>query len=248
MSEQRGASSVVSADSAFWTESWMPLVRVETTAWLLRADRGITNRANSAVPRGSAATAIDEFEAFYAERDLPRIAQIPNHAPFSALDGQLARRGYTLHTPTLVQLLRLRPEHAGVGGAAITDEPSAEWTARYLTTDGRGDERADRVQLEIVVRTPARYLMSADSDVAVTRLSLHGDIAALSCMGVADAQRGRGHGRQLLQATLAEAKALGCSYVALQVAAGNVAALRLYGSAGFTTVDRYHYRVGPARG
>ncbi|RZU65263.1 acetyltransferase (GNAT) family protein [Microterricola gilva] len=248
MSEQRGASSVVSADSAFWTESWMPRERVETSAWLLRADRGVTNRANSAVPRGSADTAIEEFEAFYAERALPRIAQIPNHAPFSGLDGKLARRGYTLHTPTLVQLLRLRPEHAGVGGAAITDEPSAEWTASYLATDGRGDERADSVQLEIVGRSPARYLMSADSDVAVTRLSVHGDIAALSCMGVADAHRGRGHGAQLLRATLGEAAALGCSYVALQVAAGNVAALRLYGSAGFATVDRYHYRVGPVRG
>jgi ribosomal protein S18 acetylase RimI-like enzyme len=203
------------------------------------------------VPRGSAGTAFEELEAFYAERALPTIAQIPNHAPFSGLDEQLARRGYTLHTPTLVQLLRLRPEHAGVGGAAISDEPTAEWTAGYLATDGRGDEAADRVQLEIVVRTPARYLMNsdvhADAGVAVARLSVHGDIAALSCMGVADAQRGRGHGAAMLRATLGEAAALGCSYVALQVAAGNVAALRLYGSAGFATVDRYHYRIAPAR-
>lgn len=246
MSELRGASSFVSADAAFWTESWMPHERVETASWLLRADRGVTNRANSAVPRGSAGTAIAEFETFYAERGMPAIAQIPNHAPFSGLDSQLARRGYTLHTPTLVQVLRLRPEHGGVGGAAISDAPSAEWTAGYLATDGRGDELADRVQLEIVARTPARYLTSADS--AVARLSVHGDVAALSCMGVADTQRGRGHGAAMLRATLGEAAALGCTHVALQVAAGNVAALRLYGSAGFATVDRYHYRVGPVRG
>ncbi|KQW05718.1 hypothetical protein ASC66_12200 [Leifsonia sp. Root4] len=238
----------MSADSAFWTASWMPHERAETASWLLRADRGVTNRANSAVPQEPATTAIEELEAFYAERSLPAVAQIPKHPRFSELDGELAARGYTLHTPTLVQLLRLRPEHSGVSGAAVTAEPSAEWTARYLATDGRGDERADAVQLEIVTRTPARYLMSADSDVAVARLSVHGDIAVLSCMSVAGAHRGRGHGGMLLRAAVGEAAALGCRHVALQVAADNVAALRLYGAAGFATVDRYHYRVGPATG
>lgn len=252
MSQLRGASSVVSAgvsaDSAFWTASWMPRERAETAWWLFRADRGVTNRANSAVPRGPAGTAIRELEAFYAERSLPAVAQIPTHARFSELDGELAVRGYTLHTPTLVQLLRLRPEHAGVGGAAITDEPSAAWTARYLATDGRGDERADAVQLEIVTRTPARYLISAESDVAVARLSVHGDIAALSCMSVAGTHRGLGHGGMLLRAAVGEAAALGCRHVALQVAADNAPALRLYRAVGFETVDRYHYRVEPATG
>lgn len=113
MSQLRGASSVVSAvvsaDSAFWTASWMPRESVDTASWLLRADRGVTNRANSAVPRGPAGTAVAELKAFYGERSLPAIAQIPTHARFSELDGELAVRGYTLHTPTLVQLLRHPP-------------------------------------------------------------------------------------------------------------------------------------------
>lgn len=47
--------------------------------------------------------------------------------------------------------------------------------------------------------------------------------------------RGRGHGRGLMEATVSEARRLGCTSIGLNVFGGNDVAIRLYQSMGFRT-------------
>lgn len=282
-SELRGAPFFVPSDAALWTESWAPELVVETDTWLFRADGGVTNRANSACARGSAASrslpaAILELESFYRARRLPPVVQIGTGPGSAEVDNALEARGYALHTPSLVQTRLLNDTQPAARGASegrghsalVSDAPPSAWFTGYLATNGRsGRQRSEQIQRALLTRGPARYLMKAARGpearsgpdtvsgtdaaapgpaVAVARLSVHGDIAVLSCMGVASAERGRGHAASLLDAVLAEASAWGCTAVALQVTADNVAARRLYTRAGFQTVDRYHYRVGMPAG
>jgi len=67
------------------------------------------------------------------------------------------------------------------------------------------------------------------------------DEAEILTVAVAGAARGRGHGRLLLDASLAELVRRRIRKVFLEVEAGNQAALRLYSSAGFE-------RIGTRRG
>lgn len=64
------------------------------------------------------------------------------------------------------------------------------------------------------------------------------DEADINNVAVAAAQRGRGYGRQLLQAVLARALNLGCKRLMLEVRPSNAPALALYQSLGFVVCGR----------
>ena len=64
------------------------------------------------------------------------------------------------------------------------------------------------------------------------------DEADINNAAVAAAQRGRGYGRQLLQAVLARALNLGCKRLTLEVRPSNAPALALYQSLGFVVCGR----------
>lgn len=64
------------------------------------------------------------------------------------------------------------------------------------------------------------------------------DEADINNVAVAAAQRGRGYGRQLMQAVLARAINLGCKRLILEVRPSNKPALALYQSLGFMVCGR----------
>ena len=64
------------------------------------------------------------------------------------------------------------------------------------------------------------------------------DEADINNVAVAAAQRGRGYGRQLLQAVLARALNLGCKRLTLEVRPSNAPALALYQSLGLVVGGR----------
>jgi ribosomal-protein-alanine N-acetyltransferase len=68
----------------------------------------------------------------------------------------------------------------------------------------------------------------------------------ITAVAVDPAQRRQGLGRQVLELLLAQAAARGAAHATLEVAAGNAAALALYGRCGFSTagVRRAYYRNG----
>ena len=74
-------------------------------------------------------------------------------------------------------------------------------------------------------------------------VKLEDDHAGLFALKTADAWRGRGLGRAIVAALLAEARRRGAATAYLQVTANNGPALALYRRFGFGTAYEYWYRA-----
>lgn len=71
-----------------------------------------------------------------------------------------------------------------------------------------------------------------------------GDLADLQRIAILPGARRRGLGRELLDSLVATAVERGATRILLEVAASNVAAISLYESFGFATIDRRAHYYG----
>ena len=248
------------------SRTWPPLRVVEVDGWRVGVSAGLTRRANSALLTGTPmdpAGALDRLEQVYADAGLPSVVRTPRPDPRDGAerDGsarQCARigallddRGYRTvsETDVLVRSLVGDPALPGrldLPGVRIAerDEPDDAWLALWL---GAKDDTADRATgRAILTGVPASYLsMTSTYDatpLAVVRVTLTDDWAALSCLVVAGSARRRGLARALTLRALHDASARGARRVFLQVEAHNAAAAALYWGLGFQPADRYAYR------
>ena len=87
------------------------------------------------------------------------------------------------------------------------------------------------------------FVLENDEAPLATAVCVHdGDLAGLFEIATGAAERGKGFGRRIVLSALKWARLRGAQTAWLQVEAGNEAAIRLYGSLGFTEAYRYHYR------
>lgn len=113
--------------------------------------------------------------------------------------------------------------------AAAFDDPARAWTAESVAA---------------TLSAPGTAALLAPGGCALLRVAA--DEAELLTIAVVPEARSRGLGGALLGASLQEAAALGAVRLHLEVGAGNVAALALYASAGFTRTGlRRGYYRGP---
>ncbi len=119
---------------AITARGWRPAeIQESVDGWLLRADRGWTGRANSALalrtPRRPLAEVSAAVIALYAERGLPARTQLPGPA-MDSLDRGLDRLGWrrTGQVDVLVCRLDLLAERAGAGRSAV-DRPASRGPA-----------------------------------------------------------------------------------------------------------------------
>jgi N-acetylglutamate synthase len=180
---------------------------VETSAdgWLLRADRGWTGRANSALALRTVRRALDDVlgdvTAWYADRGLPARIQVPLPAAFgpsadgpaadgpvatgpaTALDHALARRGWTGadHTDVLVARLDLL--------AARTNGSDARGGPVDVRLDARPDDdwlAAYHYRGRAPLPAGAGALLSRHDHAVFARVELDGAIAAIGRGAVDD--------------------------------------------------------------
>lgn len=217
---------------AIAASTWRAQEEVNLNGWILRADIGITKRANSALvltPEFEAAEQIEQVIDWYLPRNLdPTIILIPElHAN---LDTQLIARGFDNLIDCNVMVKDYSPAEVGFD-YEVQATPSNEWLA------AQGDQKI----IEILKRTPAIYISIREGErvIAVGRAGLTDEWAVLSRLWVDPDYRGRGFGRRLLQALELEAAR---SKIALQVTVENKVAVNLYESAGYVTHHIYRIR------
>ena len=238
--------------------AWPAEVRRRLGPWTLRADHGVTSRANSvfAVPVDDArrdadvANLIPEVEAFYAAQGLPPTFHISPAAFPSGLDGQLAAQGYVIEKPSQVWVAPLTSASAGADPGhddhqvVCSPAPDNEWLDTAL-----GSRGPDRVVMERIIRR-----VTADQCFAAVRADdgsvvscgsavLDGGWIGIYSMNTRPAARGRGRATRVLAALLEWGRARGATRAYLQVVADNTVAHRLYARAGFWYAYPYHYRV-----
>ncbi|WP_426594777.1 GNAT family N-acetyltransferase [Cellulomonas sp. McL0617] len=249
------------------SRTWPPLQVVEVDGWRVGVSGGLTRRANSALLTGTPADpmgALDRIEQVYADAGLPSIVRTPRPVGSGGagestvvppvcveVAAMLDARGYRTvsETDVLVRSLVGDPALPGrldLPGVRIEerDDPDDDWLALWL---GAKDDSADRATgRAILTGVPARYLSMTStydtSPVAVVRVTVTQDWAALSCLVVAGSARRRGLARALTLHALHDARERGARRVFLQVEAHNQAAAALYWGLGFEPADRYTYR------
>ena len=235
--------------------AWPARERVPLGPWVLRANAGVTRRANSVftadsreVPAGELRWLVEAAERFYAERGLPAVFQISAATRARELDDLLARRGYVVDGASEVWTADpSRVERPAISEGAVvvrSAEPSAAWFDLAFADDGR--ERR-RVHEQIVRRSPRpRVFVSAvvDGRTAACAMAVGGGgQPGLFCMTTAPEFRRRGLGSALLGEAAAWTEAHERAGMYLQVMKENEAAKALYWKAGFAPSYGYHYRV-----
>lgn len=224
---------------------WPGTTVVRMGGWSLHLGDGYSRRANSCHPTGDPerelGQAIGQVAGFYQEHGLRPRFQLAAHdwgpeEPGTALDRELAGRGWQVSAPSTTMVLDLRQQHHDARpGLRWRDHPDDEWL---------GFEPGPSAREKLLASAPAHYatLLAGESPIGTGRLAITDDWAGLSCVFISPEQRGRGHGRALTIAMMARARELGARFCCLQVLDANVSARGLYTSLDFVEHHRYHYR------
>jgi ribosomal protein S18 acetylase RimI-like enzyme len=244
----------------FAARAW-PAARVEELdGWRLRADDGVTRRANSVLANTSAdrlplAEKLARVEQFYARERLPARYQLCPASLPPDLDGMLAARGYRAVAPTAVQVAPLAAVRAAAlsglaDRARVADRLEDGWFATYCRADGfRGAEAERRGGILRRIARPTGYaLLELDGQIAAVGLGVaEGDWVGLFCMATCPEFRRRGAATAVLHALAHWGERHGAAHAYLQVMDDNAPARGLYTRAGFRTLYHYHYReaAGP---
>jgi GNAT superfamily N-acetyltransferase len=227
--------------------------------WRLRAMRGVTHRANSVwagpgEPPGGLARAIEEAEAFYAERALPATFQIAPVAD-ARLDGLLAARGYARTDETSVQVASAAQIARCGLRAGIVARCEARLSDAWFEISGRkGRFRGEAVPVyrafleRIAPRAGFASAGLAGAEIGAVGLAIVAPpLAGVFSMLTLPEQRRRGLAEGVLGAIARFAAERGALRLYLQVEVANEGARALYARAGFAELYRYHYRERRAR-
>ena len=244
---------------------WRALSRLEVDGFALQRSRGVTRRANSAVPIDPP-TDPDSLDAALTRIEglLGAAGESPTFRLFSAdgLDHEpvraaLEQRGYAAGPPVHVLLrpladLRAAPDPR----AAITvGAPPEDWLEASWRLAPRPEEGARTTLRDLMAGTPGVYLALTDTasnsreSVAVGRAALvphrRRTIAVLDQIAVDPGRRREGLGRAVVRSLLSLAAVQGADFALLEVETGNTAARALYRGEKFAPVGEYRYLTRP---
>ena len=220
--------------------------------WLLRFSEGVTGRANSVSPLYPSQKPLEEkvpyCEACYAKQGLPALFKVTDRD--TELAGYLAKRGYTVVTPTDVMVLDMdQTDPAGEMDCCVFDAKPDAWLAPYFEFEKRTDPHVRdvyrRIMDRVAVDTVYCTVLQDGQPAACASAALEQGWALLHNVVVDPARRGRGLGEKLCRALLSKAKEQGARYAYLQVVQGNDIALNLYRKMGFRKLYTYCYMKQP---
>ncbi|MEC1548788.1 GNAT family N-acetyltransferase [Bacillus rugosus] len=232
--------------------SWPSYIQKRMGQWLLRANFGVTKRANSVwtsavTPKGDYQQAAEHF---YKNLGLPVCFHISNASP-NGLDDALADSGYEKADECfqMTALCRDIMSHTDDNSRFTykrEQEPSSVWIDDFIRLEGFSPER-HRGYTNIFERMPpckAFFTMyDQESLTAVGTASVIDGYGGLSNIVVAKQHRGKGAGTQIIRALTEWAINNGAKYMYLQVLKENLAAISLYKKNGFSTISEHHYRI-----
>ncbi len=231
--------------------AWPALETARIAGWLWRYSGGGSQRANSVstvdFEGGDVEAALDEVEARYREKGAPaRLHTYSICRPASLIEA-LSARGYRQGETTLTMVRRLG-DAPPMPRVEANERATPDWLEVYL---GAITENRRAVNTLILQATPEprTFLAFRESGrVVSTALCVAepgappgGGLAVIECVATRQDARRRGGARAVLSGVEANASELGVRLLGLQVSQTNPAAIALYASLGFVTVDENRF-------
>jgi GNAT superfamily N-acetyltransferase len=227
---------------------WQPAETGQVGGWLLRASDGFSARGNSVLPLRPPGMPLDQAlaaaGAWYAERALPLMLQLPTEAR-RLLDAELGERGWPVRAPAHVLAARLDALHTGGAGARVdlSATPDEAWLGRYR--DGTATRPAARALLLRHERVTFATVRDGAEVVAIGRGVVDQGWLGVAAVEVDPARRRQGLAGSIMAALWAWGREQGAVRSYLQVETDNDPALALYERLGYWLHHSYHYRVQP---
>ena len=219
--------------------------------WILRADAGVTRRANSVFPFGDSGLPLDEaieyVVNFYRNRELiPRFQMSKASVP-TGLDDALARRGFAYEMKTYVHTCRIKDVLKASGGYQVemSSEPDDEWFSSYSRISGHSAEVL-RVRKGIFERMPVEKRFASvrerGSVIGISIGVIHRGWLGIFGVRTDEEHMRKGVAKSINRALISWAEDMGAQEAYLQVEADNESAIQLYESLGFKKKFTYWYR------
>ena len=247
------AESDITAFELMAGRAWPARYIEELEGWQLRADDGITWRANCVLPRGklegiTLSEAIESVIEFYSSRSMPTAFKMTRASQPKELDVKLDHLGFLkymithVQTASVDQVLDTQPTVR----VEIDIDPSPEWIRCYGKA-GKYDEHTLAVRTEIIRRISNKKAIASaylgKELVGVGLGVLEDDWIGLFSITTLEKFRRKGVAKSVNHAIVKWAKKLGARKTYLQVEANNDPALVLYKSMNFQTLYTYWYRI-----
>jgi ribosomal protein S18 acetylase RimI-like enzyme len=241
-----GSADAVRACEERIVNCWPAPSTLWVDGFIVRFAQGYSGRANSATPLLSGArldpVTLRAIEVLYREAGLPptfRDNGLMSRPSRALLDEQ----GYRIKDSSFGMILDLEKRVFPTWpGLELSPRPESEWlegVSAFQTSDKRSPEKL----LTIVggIRVPVRFalLRERGRPCAFGMLAVDRGYAEIASVMLDPAIRGRGLGKKLVQALLAEAIQLGASTGFLQVESTNAVARSLYAGLGYRDLYRY---------
>ena len=240
------SAAEILALSAVSSRGWRAEETADVGGWRLRANHGVTNRANSALPLRRPSTSLsdtlDAARKWYTTRGLPVRVQTPLHAR-RLLDAELAERGWPASHETLVLALRI-PAAPDAPGVHILAEPDDAWLDRFRNGTTPAGMRALITRHD---RVGFAEIRQGGVTVAIGRGAVDDDWLGITAVEVAPDQRRQGLATAIVHALWRWGTGVhGAKHSYLEVEADNEPAITLYRGLGYWEHHVYRYRTEPA--
>jgi ribosomal protein S18 acetylase RimI-like enzyme len=233
--------------------AWPSLQTLVYDGWIIRMSNGYGNRANSINPIYPSGIKQEEkfkhCDELFTRHGLLTTYKLTDCEEHKAIDEKLENLDYQKIHETSIQVCKIPGTAKGnSGGIIVRDDFSPQWTESVIAFN-RIEEKHTPVFKKIL------------GNVAVEKIVVHKEAGGriIGCgygaiernyVGVFDIVvkeefRGKGYGREIVEAVLSEAAKRGVTNTYLQVMLNNPAALHLYEKLGYKEIYRYWYRKKP---
>lgn len=228
--------------------AWPSLAEAVHGDWVLRFSDGLSRRGNSANPlrpgAGDVAGLLRAADIAFPQHGLPVLVRVPELLD-ATVERELAARGFAPEGETLTLYCDLPPGRMRRDpDVAIAPAPSADWLERVWKLKALGPrDRATYRAIVAALDIPCAFmaLRIEATIVAMGFVAINDGLLCIESLITDPARRGQGHAKRLVGAMLAWGIEQGVEGAALQVAADNAPAIRLYRGMGFQR-DLYRYR------
>jgi ribosomal protein S18 acetylase RimI-like enzyme len=233
------------------SNAWVAEETERFGGWLLRANAGVTRRANSVLPLGPPPPphdeAIEKVIDFYKERNLiPRFQMTEFSKPIE-LDRDLSERGFSvglqveIHTAAINHLTQKETTF----DVLVSNDISDGWMSVYSESSGY-EESSMETRKGLMKRTTLQKgfaIAKIDRELAGVGFGVvEGKWLGLFNIAVHPSMRGRGVALAVNIALAEWGHQRGARSAYLQVESENIPALKLYSKLGFQHAYTYWYR------